>query len=69
MSDRPEARILLRPARDGKRELVVLDPKTNRESQTGLLCGPSQADIDATVRKVKLALERSGSWVSQVKML
>lgn len=67
MAERPEVRILLYPQKDGKVEISLLDPRTNRESKTGLKVMPDR--VDEHVRRLKEALERSGSWVSAVKWM
>lgn len=67
---RPEVRILLKKHEaSGKYELSLLDPATGRESRTGLMVGPDRASIDKQVRELKETLERSGSWVSDVKRM
>ena len=61
-----EARIIItRGQREDLRASIdVFDPYLNKHKRLGITAGPSQASIDAEVRKVKTQLERAGKRVS-----
>ena len=61
-----EARIIItRGQREDLRASIdVFDPYLNKLNRLGITAGPSQASIDAEVRKVKTQLERAGKRVT-----
>jgi hypothetical protein len=66
MLDRPRAIILLR-SHPGGTKVCVVDPLTNRESDTGLVLR-GQA-LEHHIRRIKETFERSGSRVEVKRAL
>lgn len=58
MAEKPEARIIVKPGPEGRREISCYDPVTGRESATGLRGG------DQEIRQIKETLERAGNRVT-----
>lgn len=61
-----EARIVVKPAREGKREILCYDPQTGREIPTGLCVWPNQ--VETEVRKLKRQLEQAGNYCTVKEM-
>ena len=57
-----EAKIVVKPAEDGRKEILCHDPATGRDVRTGLTVGPGQ--VEAQVRQLKQQLEQAGTHVS-----
>jgi hypothetical protein len=64
MADRPESRIVLEKARNGKREVVIVDPRTGRESRTGLQVANNERAKDALIKQLAEPHKRCGNTVS-----
>jgi hypothetical protein len=62
VSEKPEARILLRPMPGEKFEVSVIDPRTGREARTGKFCDRTQLDVEVCF--LKMTLERGGNRVT-----
>lgn len=57
-SKRPEMRIVVRKTADGRREIFVHYPGSNKESHTGFMVKP--AEVQMNVRKLLLIFEKAG---------
>ena len=60
----PEVRIITERRPDGKTHVFFIDPEVGRKVDTGLKCGPGQDDVERTIRKLKLQLEKNGNSVT-----
>lgn len=65
MKEPLEARIVIKQRSDGLKALSVVDPRSGRESDTGLTATPGK-DLDTKVRSLKLSLERAGNRVTVI---
>ena len=61
-----EARIVVRPLGDGRREVLCFCPQTNREIATGLKLWPGE--VEEKVRQLKRQLERAGNYCRVVEL-
>lgn len=63
-----ECRIVIRRKNGSDRKSVFLYwPACHREVNTGMTAGPSQDDIDHTIRRYKLQLQAKGLRVTSVE--